>query len=498
MIDRSNLGDLLPRETFDHPSIIDCLKPESPRVWTTGELDSLANAIARGLVRRGFGSGDRVAILSGNRAEFLAAYLGTMRAGLVTVPINFKLPKETIRYIFADAEVRLVFADGERRGLVPEGVALVDLDGGGPAGLEGLVDWGPWSIVRPAPEAIAKVLYTSGSTGRPKGVPLPHAGQLWAVAKYYVGPDQGRLDRTLVVAPTYHKNGLFFSMMALSNQMTIVSLPRFDARSYLEAVARFQCTVLTGIPTMFALIARERDLIESLDFSAVRLVTIGSAPLTEALVDRVKVIFPKAEVTNGYGTTEAGPCAFGVHPEGLPRPPLSLGYPFPDIEWRLVEGVLELKTPALMPGYLNLPKATAERLKDGWYSTGDIMRHDEKGFFFFVGRADDMFVCGGENVYPGEVEKLLERHPDVAEASVVPVPDEVKGQIPVAFVVPGPGLVLDPDDVKAFALAYGPAFAHPRFVVVVETIPVAGTHKVDRRMLIDQATEVVRASGRRA
>jgi acyl-CoA synthetase (AMP-forming)/AMP-acid ligase II len=248
---------------------------------------------------------------------------------------------------------------------------------------------------------------------------------------------------------------------------------------------------------MFALIARERDLIAKLDFSAVRLVTIGSAPLTEALLERVGEMFPTAEVTNGYGTTEAGPCAFGVHPAGLPRPPLALGYPFPDIEWRLVDGVLELKTPALMPGYLNLPKATAERLRDGWYSTGDIMRHDENGFFFFVGRADDMFVCGGENVYPGEVEKLLERHPVVTQASVVPVPDEIKGQIPVAFVVPARGVAFEPDDVKAFALANGPAYAHPRLVIAVDEIPVAGTHKVDRRLLIDRATELVRATGRR-
>jgi acyl-CoA synthetase (AMP-forming)/AMP-acid ligase II len=496
VIDRVNLGDLLAREAPDHPAVIDARDPASPRTWSTGELDAVANGVARGLLREGLRPGDRVAILSANRAEFLAAYLGTMRAGMVTVPINFRLPAETVRFIFADAEVKRVFVDAERRPMVPSDVAVTELDGTGPQRFDRLVDRGPFRTTEPGPGSIAKILYTSGSTGRPKGVPLPHTGQLWAVAKYYQGPAQGRLDRTLVVAPTYHKNGLFFSMMALSNQMTIVSLPRFEPRGYLEAVDRYRCTVLTGIPTMFALIARERDLVEVLDLSAVRLVTIGSAPLTEALVDRVKAIFPRAEVTNGYGTTEAGPCAFGPHPEGLPRPPLSLGYPFADIEWRLVDGVLELKTPALMPGYLNLPKATAERIKNGWYSTGDLMRHDENGFFFFVGRADDMFVCGGENVYPGEVEKLLERHPSVAQASVVPVPDEIKGQIPIAFVVPVRGVALDPEEVKRFALANGPAYAHPRLVIPVEEIPVAGTHKVDRRILIERATGLVRATGR--
>lgn len=149
-----------------------------------------------------------------------------------------------------------------------------------------------------------------------------------------------------------------------------------------------------------------------------------------------------------------------------------------------------------MPGYLNLPEATAEKLRDGWYSTGDVMRHDAEGFFYFVSRADDMFICGGENIFPGEVEKLLERHPAVAQASVVPVPDEIKGQIPVAFVVKTPGTAPTEAELKAFTLEFGPAFAHPRFVVFVDLIPVAGTHKVDRRVLVERATTEARLRGR--
>lgn len=501
MFDRTNLGDLLCREAPEHPAIIDCRDPANHRVWTTADLDQAANAIARGLLGR-FRPGDRVAILSANRAEFMAAYFGTMRAGLVTVPINWKLPRDTIEFIFADAGVKAAFVDDERAAMVPAGVPVFHFDRSGPGGLDSLLDPGPFSATVPGPDQLAKILYTSGSTGRPKGVPLEHPGQLWALTKYFTGPEAGRLDRTIVVAPTYHKNGLFFSMVALSNQMTIVSLPKFDATSYLEAVARYRCTVLSGIPTMFALIAREVDLIGRLDLTSVRMVTIGSAPLTDALVARVNEIFPGATVLNGYGTTEAGPCAFGPHPGGLPRPTLALGYPFHDIEWRLVdgpspvEGAFEIRTPALMPGYLNLPGPTAEKLKDGWYATGDVMRHDADGFFYFVGRVDDMFVSGGENIFPGEVEKLLERHPDISQASVVPVADEIKGQIPVAFVVPRAGATIAEDEIKRYALDRGPAYAHPRFVIVVDLIPVAGTHKVDRRVLIEQATAHARGRGR--
>ena len=500
MLDRQNLGDIVPREFPDHPIFIDLRDPATPRRWTTAAFDQAANAVARGLLKRGFKPGDRIAVISENRAEYLIAYFGTMRAGLVTAPVNFKLPKETVSYIFQDAGLKGAFVDRARREFVPEGVPVFDFDDGS---YDALLDPGPFDAVVPALDQLAKVLYTSGSTGRPKGVPLPHAGQLWALTKFFSGTAEGRNDTTLVVAPTYHKNGLFFSMMAISNQMAIVSLPKFDARRYLETAAEQRCTVLTGIPTMFALIARERDLLESLDLTEVRLVTIGSAPLTDALLAQVKSNFPKAQVLNGYGTTEAGPCAFGAHPKSLEWPPLALGFPYPDIEWRLVngpsahEGEFEIKTPALMPGYLNLPEKTAERMRDGWYATGDVMRHDENGFFYFVGRADDMFICGGENVYPGEVEKLLERCPGVAQASVVPVPDEIKGQIPVAFAVRAPGTNVTGQAVKEYAQANGPAYAHPRLVVFVPSIPVASTHKVDRRALIEQATKAVRETGRR-
>jgi acyl-CoA synthetase (AMP-forming)/AMP-acid ligase II len=247
---------------------------------------------------------------------------------------------------------------------------------------------------------------------------------------------------------------------------------------------------------------RERDLAERLDLSSVVDITIGSAPLTDALLEHVHALFPNAHIENGFGTTEAGPAVFGPHPEGLPRPPLSVGYPLPSIGCRLVEGdtadqgVLALKTPALMPGYLNLPQATAARMHDGWYITGDVMRRDSNGFYFFVGRADDMFVCGGENVYPGEVEKLLERHPAVAQAIVVPAPDDIKGQIPVAFVVPRPGATANVEEIKQFALREGPAYAHPRFVEFRAILPVAGTHKIDRSALTVEAARISRAAGR--
>jgi acyl-CoA synthetase (AMP-forming)/AMP-acid ligase II len=242
---------------------------------------------------------------------------------------------------------------------------------------------------------------------------------------------------------------------------------------------------------------RQPELIAKLDLSSVRAVTIGSAPLTEALIARVQAMFPNAAVSNGYGTTEAGPSIFGDHPQGVPCPPVSIGYPIPGVEVRLAngtadEGVLQVRTPAMFSEYLNLPNITADKLHDGWYDTGDIMRRDAAGFYYFTGRADDMFVCGGENVFPGEIEKMLERHPAVLQAAVVPVPDEIKGQIPIAFVVLR-DRSLPLEELKRFSLASGPAFSHPRAFVVVDELPVASTHKLDKRPLMARALEAARA-----
>jgi acyl-CoA synthetase (AMP-forming)/AMP-acid ligase II len=290
--------------------------------------------------------------------------------------------------------------------------------------------------------------------------------------------------------------------MALAQRTRVILLPRFDARRFLEAADRYRCTRLSGIPTMCALMVRERELIERLELGSVRDVTIGSAPLTDALLAQVHRLFPNAEVENGFGTTEAGPAVFGPHPDGLPRPPLSLGYPLADIGCKLIDGaseddgILALRTPALMRGYLNQPQATASRMREGWYVTGDLMRKDLNGFYFFVGRADDMFVCGGENIYPGEVEKLLERHPAVAQAIVVPAPDDIKGQIPVAFIVPRSGAAPSAEEIKQYTLREGPAFAHPRFIEFMSSLPLSGTHKIDRSSLTAEAARIVRAAGR--
>jgi acyl-CoA synthetase (AMP-forming)/AMP-acid ligase II len=489
-----NLGDLVDRTApADKVAIVDCLDWEHPREYSHGEIDRLARACARGLLRRGLKRGDAVAILAGNRAEFLVAYFGIMRAGLVAVPVNVRFPRETIEFVMQDSAVKLVFCDRARRALVPAGLPVVDFDASD--GFAALLDAGDFETVKPERDEPAMVLYTSGSTGRPKGVPLSHDGQLWTVTLRAGQPGLSR-QRFIVAAPFFHMNGLGTVKVALAAHASVVVLPQFDARRYVGAIGRFRVTRLTSVPTMLAMVVRERDTLARTDLTSVEFVGTGSAPLTQKLIDDVKAAFPHAAFLQVYGTTEAGPVVFGPHRDGRPMAAIALGWTRPGVEVRIVgadgreadEGVLWMRTPANMRGYLNRPEKTREVLTpDGWYISGDVIRRDADGIHYFVGRADDMFVCGGENVFPGEVETMLETHPDIVQASVVPVPDELKGEKPFAFVVVRAGHTLTEDDVKQYALAKAPAYQHPRRVVFLDELPMAGTNKIDRAALRQRA-----------
>jgi acyl-CoA synthetase (AMP-forming)/AMP-acid ligase II len=471
------------------PAIIDLSNPGKPRSVSFRELEAGCNAVARGLVKSGLKPGDRIGILSLNRAEFVSTLLGAMRAGVVPVPVNIKLPAATVAYILGDAGARLVFAGPDMKRLIPAGLHVVEFGGSGENEYEKFLDAGPFTAFEPTADSVAIQPYTSGSTGRPKGVLLSHHGQNWS--RRILAHTRGTTERDviLVAAPLYHKNALNAIKQGLTAGATLPLLPQFDIERYIEAIGRHHCTVISGVPTMMAMVLTRKDLLAKTDTTSVRTIMMGSAPSSPQLLKELRAHFSNAEPLVVYGVTEGGPVPLGPHSDGKPRPAGSFGVPYPGTEAKLVggptpdEGELVLKNPGILIGYHNLPEETARRLRDGWYYTGDICRRDRDGFYYFVGRTDDMFVSGGENISPGEVEALLLRHPAVHQALVMPFNHELKGQVPYAFVVTRDGTKITEDDLKQFALANGPAYQHPRRVFFLDQFPLAGTNKVDRERL---------------
>jgi len=289
----------------------------------------------------------------------------------------------------------------------------------------------------------------------------------------------------------------------------VVILPGFEPRQYLETISKYRVTSCGGVPAMYADVLREEDLIRTLDFSALHLLSMGSSSVPAELSARLAKAFPNAGVKESYGMTEVGGPT-RAHLSGIPTPLGSVGVIAPEYEAKLVDdagnesdvaGELHLRAPYVLKAYAGLPELTAARIYDGWLRTGDKFRKDENGFLYFIGRSDDMFSCGGENIYPKEVENLILKLADVSDAIVVPLPHETKSFAPTAMVLPRPGSKVEPKTIQDFCAANGPAFAIPRAVLVVDEIPRTSAGKPDRKAaqaLMSKTFGVLKSRARKA
>jgi long-chain acyl-CoA synthetase len=371
----SNLGDLISRSADNSKtSFIEIGETGNAARFTHTQIDERTEDFAAALQSGGYAQGESVAIIAKNSVNFLIAYLGTMRAGLIAVPISYRQPLSMIEYCLRDSEARIVLTDDVA--IIPNiGIPVVLLA----KGMADSISNGDlnrrFKPVSNGPRDVAMILYTSGSTGAPKGVELSHKSQLFSLSVFE--PQRAfATDQVLsIAAPLYHMNGLSLCKLALLMNATVVLFSTFEAESVIRAIPKYGITWLTGIPTMYALMADRPEILEEADLSKVKRVTLGSSPLTDNLVDILRKHLPDAQFVNSYGTTEHGPSAFAPHPSGLSTPQLSLGCTAPGVETRLVDGpddnfgVLEVRSPANLNGYKNLPEVTSERLIDGWYHT---------------------------------------------------------------------------------------------------------------------------------
>jgi acyl-CoA synthetase (AMP-forming)/AMP-acid ligase II len=498
---RSNLGFFFDETVARNPDktcIIDLFGGRE-RAITYSQLDERMKRVAGMLARLDVRPGERVAMLVGNRTEFIEFFFGVMRMGAIPVPLNTRLARDTLAFIFKDAECGVALIDpGCNRDAIELAASmplrhklLLDRQHAGFLSYED--EMAKPSVVPPPPpiadDAQAFQPYTSGSTGRPKGAIMTHRGMLWYIHYNQRYWPASRDDRGLIALPLFHKNALRGTVKPmLFAGGSFVLMPGYEPRSYLNALATYRCTYSRGVAAVFTMFLQHRDEIEKLDLSALRSMSIGSAVVTPELLDAVERALPGVKTSESYGLTEGG-SPFRAPLDGRPVPRGSVGVKGPEVEIKLVDtegqenpsfGELLIRCPYVCLGYHNQPEVTRQKLVDGWLRTGDIFEKDANGFYFFRSRVDDMFSCGGENVYPKEVENLLFTHPDVVNAVVTPVPHGVKGFVPAAMVILRAGSSLRSADLKSFCLEHGPAYAHPRHVELVDALPLNGAGKIDR------------------
>ncbi|SNR84595.1 long-chain acyl-CoA synthetase [Geodermatophilus saharensis] len=468
-------------------------RPDAPAVvdgatrLTWAELDALVDRTAAGLAARGLTRGDRVAVQLPNGVDWLRAALGALRAGLVVVPVNTAYTDPELEHVLRDSGAALLVAATAREPLA--GVPVV----AGPPEADG-----PPPADDDDPAAPALLAYTSGTTGRPRGAVLTAAAlranqlQCLALDPPPVRPD----DRVLLVLPLFHVYGLNagFGLVAAAGACAVL-VPAFDPRATLAVVERERVTAVPGAPPLYQAWLAVADA-EGGDaglrraLASVRTASSGAAPLPEAtwraVRDRAGV-----QVWEGYGLTEAGPVVASTLATGRAKP-ACIGGPLPGVEVALREtggggdagegpGELWVRGPNLFSGFW--PDGADWPDADGWLATGDLAYRDADGDLHLLDRRSDLVLVNGFNVYPAEVERVLDAHPAVAESAVIGVPDPRTGAAVVAVVVPTPGAEVDAAELRAHAAASLARYKVPSSVVVRPALPHSLTGKVSRARL---------------
>jgi fatty-acyl-CoA synthase len=468
---------------------------------TYAELDAAADRWAALLRGAGVRRGDRVGTLSGNRSEVAAAFFACGRIGAALLPLNWRLAAAELAPVLADGAPVVLLGEGRFREKAEAALAgmprpprWLDLDHEAPALL---ARGGPAAAdVEVAPEDPWLVLYTSGSTGQPKGAVLPHRQVFYNAVATTTAWELGAGDVAPVSTPFFQTGGWnVFATPLWYRGGSVVLFDAFDADSYLQGIAEEGISVALTVPTMLLMLTESRHW--GLPLPRLRSFMSGGAPLPAALAERVRAA--GYALREGYGLTECGPNCFAIAPADALERPGCVGWPVPLLEMRLLgedgaepapgqPGELLLRGPQVFSGYLNQPEKTAEVLDpEGWLRTGDLAARDPDGAYRICGRRKEMFISGGENVFPGEVEAALADCPGVAEVVVVGVRDERWGEVGRAFVVPRAEARVSEGEVMAHARARLAGYKVPKAVVFMREIPRLGSGKPDRRALLREA-----------
>jgi HIP---CoA ligase len=423
----------------------------------------------------GIDKGDRVAIWAPNSAEWMIAAFGIMTAGAVLVPVNTRFKADEAGDIIVRSGAKAVmiqqgFLDQDY--VAPAGVPVIDLK-------SGFLSSGAPLHRKVGGSDISDIIFTSGTTGRPKGARMNHLQTLRAYEEWASLADLREGDRYLMINPYFHTFGLKAGLVAsFLRGATMVPLAVFDVERVVELVEAERITMLPGPPTLYHSLLTVADKSK---LATLRTAVTGAADIPVELIRRIRDDLPFESLMTGYGLTEAGNVTLsrpGDSPEDVAT---TAGLPCEDVEVRIADdGEVLVRGYNVMQGYLDDPVATAEAIDgDGWLHTGDLGTLDAAGRLRIVGRKKDMFIVGGFNAYPAEIEGFLLEHPAVAQAAVIGVPDERMGQVGKAFIVAkAGGPAISGDDVIEWSRARMAGFKVPRYVEFLDKLPLNATGKV--------------------
>nr|KIS31605.1 fatty acid--CoA ligase [Novosphingobium sp. P6W] len=485
---------------------------EGERQWTFAELWRDARACASVLHARGLGHSDRVAIWAPNSRAWIISALGAQILGAAIVPLNTRFKLAEAADILRRSQARMIFAP--RDFLKTDYCALVSrehlsdlreiiaIDGDFDAFLAEGNSEDPVvaeAFSRLSGEDTSDIIFTSGTTGRPKGAITAHRQVVQAFGDWAVRVDLREADRYLIVNPFFHTFGYKAGwVVCFALGATIVPMVMFDGAEMVRQIEVNRINFLPGPPTIYLTLLQELAGDKPRDFSSLRVAVTGAAPVAPSLVERMRNELGMSNIVNGYGMTECGVIAMTCQGDNAQTVAHTCGCPMPGIEVRCVDeegrdlpsgeaGEFWIRGHSVMKGYLDDPAASSEAVdSEGWLRTGDIGTIDARGYLAITDRKKDMYICGGFNCYPAEIEGLLTAHPAIEMAAVVGVPDERMGEVGKAFVVLRPGMTADEREIAAWAKENMANYKVPRQTVFVSALPRNAAGKVLRNALREQ------------
>jgi fatty-acyl-CoA synthase len=501
-----DLPDITAKRAQLSPGAIAFEEVATGRLLSYAELDRRASRAASLLAARGIAPGDRVAILCRNRVEFFELLFGCAKLGAILVPLNWRMPVPELEALVADAEPDLLFyGEEDAESASALGLPRIGLDRDFESFLAAAQP-ASWRAHWPA-DGIWYLLYTSGTTGAPKGVIYTYRMALANHVNIGSAIDLRATDTTANFLPLFHTAGInLHTLPTLIAGGRAILLPGFDEDALVALFEARRLDTFFAVPAVYqALIDHPR--LGALPLAAVRHWGCGGAPLPDRLVERYRGL--GVRVCNGMGMTETGPTAFLADPAdawdrigSVGKPQLLCSVRIVDEAGRDlpdgVEGDLLFAGPGVTPGYWRNEEATREAFTpDGWLRSGDIARRDADGFFYIAGRRKEMFISGGENVFPAEVENVLCTHPAIAEVAVVAAVDPKWGEVGRAFIRPIPGVAaLDYVELEAFCRARLAPYKVPRQFEIVADFPRTAAGKIRKHELIEEPARLRAIGGR--